>query len=206
MMVLMLIAIALEAYFLGGLNGAIIASKFLFRQDVRNFGSGNPGLTNFYRTYGTMGAVLVVLVDVLKSVAAILIGGWLMGSLGYPLIGRMFAGFCLILGHMYPAYYQFRGGKGILCSGVMVFMLDWRVAVICWIVFITIVVLTRYVSLGSIVGMLCVPVGMLSFYGWLEFFLALFCALLVVIKHHANIKRLIAGTESRLGGAGGRKA
>lgn len=204
MRVLCLIAIAIEAYFLGGINGSIITSKYIFRQDVRDFGSGNAGITNFYRTYGRMGAVLVIAVDILKSVAALLAGGWIMGTQGYPLIGKLFAGFCLILGHMYPAYYQFRGGKGVLCAGVLVLILDWRVGVICWIVFIAIVFLTRYVSLGSMVGMLCVPVGMLAFYGWLEFILALFCALLVIIKHRDNISRLIAGTESRLGG-GGRK-
>lgn len=199
MRVLILIAIALAAYLLGGINGSIIASKFIFKQDVRDYGSGNPGITNFYRTYGKMGAALVFAVDVLKSVAAVLIGGLLMGLQGEPLIGRLFAGFCLILGHMYPAYYQFRGGKGVLCSGVMVLMVDWRVGIICWLVFIAIVAVTRYVSLGSIVGMMCVPVGMLAFFGWLEFTLALLCALLVVIKHHQNINRLIAGTESKLG-------
>lgn len=207
MRVLILIAIALVAYFLGGINGSIIASKFIFRQDVRDYGSGNPGITNFYRTYGKMGAALVFAVDVIKSIIAILVGGWLMGLRGnslmsteeLQLIGRLFAGFCLILGHMYPVYYQFRGGKGVLCSGVWALMVDWRVGLVCWLVFIAIVAVTRYVSLGSIVGILCVPVGMLAFHSWLEFVLALLCALLVVIKHHQNISRLIAGTESKLG-------
>ena len=198
MKVLILIAIALLSYFLGGLNGAIISSKFIFKKDVRDFGSGNAGLTNFYRTFGKMGVALVLAVDVLKSVAAVLLGGLLLGTQGYPLIGKMFAGFCLILGHMYPVYYQFRGGKGVLCIGVTVLLVDWRVGIVCWAVFIIVLILTSYVSLSAITATICGPIGMLVFHGWLEFVIFLLCAVLVIFKHRGNICRLIAGTESKL--------
>jgi glycerol-3-phosphate acyltransferase PlsY len=198
MRILLLIAIALISYFLGGLNGAIISSKFIFKKDVRDFGSGNAGLTNFYRTFGKMGIVLVLAVDILKSVVAVLLGGVLLGTLGHPLIGKLFAGFCLILGHMYPVYYQFRGGKGVLCIGVTVLLVDWRVGVVCWAVFVIVLILTSYVSLSAIAGAICGPIGMLVFHGWLEFVIFLLCAALVIFKHKDNIKRLIAGTESKL--------
>ncbi|MCL1828229.1 MAG: glycerol-3-phosphate 1-O-acyltransferase PlsY [Oscillospiraceae bacterium] len=199
MMVLYLTLIALIAYFLGGINGSIIASKYIFRRDIRDFGSGNPGLTNFYRTFGKAGVTLVLAVDILKSVFALVAGGLLFGITGHELIGKLFAGFCLILGHMYPVYYKFRGGKGVLCSGVVVLMMDWRVGIICWLVFAAVVLITRYVSLASMLAVLCAPIGMISFYGWLEFVLALFSALAVLLKHKDNIMRLYSGAEAKFG-------
>ena len=199
MMVLYLALIALIAYFLGGLNGSIIASKSFFKRDIRDYGSGNPGITNFYRIFGKPGAGLVLAVDILKSVSALLAGGWIFGILGFEPVGKLFAGFCLILGHMYPLYFRFKGGKGVLCAGVFVLMTDWRVGLVCWLVFIATVIVTRYVSLASMIAMVCAPIGMLSFYGWLEFLLALFSTLAVLLKHKDNIKRLYSGNEPKFG-------
>ena len=108
----LLAAIAVFSYLLGGLNGAIIASKYVFHRDVRDYGSGNAGLTNFYRTFGVPGLAIVIGTDVLKTVIAVVAGGLIMGTQGAAATGQVFAGFCVMLGHIYPVFYGFRCGRG----------------------------------------------------------------------------------------------
>ena len=199
MNIVLLLLTAAISYFLGGINGAIISSGLFFRKDVRNYGSGNAGLTNYLRTFGPASMAMVIAIDVLKSVVAILIGGWLLHFVGARNVGKLFAGFCLILGHMYPIYYHFKGGKGVLCAGVLAWMIDWRVGAVCWGVFLIVVIFTRYVSLGSILGSICFPIFLWIFnYSALEGVLALLSVLLVILKHAENILRLIGGTENKL--------
>lgn len=198
-LILFLAITALVSYCLGGINGAIITSVNYFKKDVRNYGSGNAGLTNYSRTFGEGHVFLVLCVDILKTVIALWFGGWLLGHLGLADIGRLFSGFCVILGHIYPPYYGFRGGKGVLCAGTISLMVDWRVGLICIVIFLIIVVFSKYVSLGSMIGSLSFPIFLLCFsYTGLEALLGLFCALIVVYAHRENIKRLIAGNESKL--------
>ncbi len=200
-----LIILAIVAYMLGGLNGAIIASMTIFRKDVRNFGSGNAGLTNFTRIFGTKGAIIVLAVDIFKTVVSVLFGGWLMGLVGYADLGRIFAGFCAMLGHVYPIYYHFKGGKAVMCGGILVWLIDWRIGLLCWSVFLVIVIFTKYVSLGSIIGSVFIVIGLWAFgYNWLEIVLGLLCSLLIIFAHRENIGRLIHGNESKLaiGGKG----
>ena len=193
-----LIVIAIESYILGGVNGSILVSRFLFHKDVRDFGSGNAGLTNFYRTFGTMGLVLVILVDVVKSVIAMLIARGLMHIVGAPIVGVIFSGFCLMLGHIYPVFHNFKGGKGVLCACVMTFMVRWWIGLIILAVFILVLVFTRYVSLGSICGaIIFAPLVWLSHAGGLEGLLALFCALLLIFAHRQNIVRLLNHKENK---------
>jgi len=208
---LFLILTALVSYGLGGLNGAIIASKNLFKRDVRRYGSGNAGLTNFTRVFGFNGAILVVVVDVLKTVLAVLFGRWLLGFEGYPSVGALFAGFCCMLGHVYPAYYRFHGGKAVLCGGTLVWMIDWRIGLICWSLFLILVIFTKYVSLGSIAaGAIFAPAVWAFGYPKLDIILGLLCGALLVFAHRENLVRLIKGTESKLsiggGGTGGPSA
>lgn len=199
MRTLFLILTAVCAYFLGGINGSIIVSKYIFHKDVRKYGSGNAGLTNFFRTFGPVGVALVILIDVVKSIVAVAIGGGLLGIVDYKVVGQIFAGFCLMMGHIFPAFYQFKGGKGVLCAGVMAIMIDWRVGLCCWVAFIVVVIFTRFVSLGSMISSLLCPIFMIIFsFEGIECVLALLCALLIVVKHAENIVRLIGGTENRL--------
>ena len=208
MRTLYLILTAVIAYVLGSINGAIIAGRFIFHKDVRRYGSGNAGLTNYYRAFGTPGMVLLVLIDVLKTVAAVLIGALLLKRFDAREAGMLFAGFCTILGHMFPAYYQFRDGKGVLAGVTMAFLVDWRVGLCCFLTFMILLLFTRYVSLGSVVGAALCPVYLWIFgHDKLSIILGALCALLIVIKHAENIVRLIGGTERRfdLGDAGRRK-
>ena len=176
----LLAAIAVFSYLLGGLNGAIIASKYVFHRDVRDYGSGNAGLTNFYRTFGAPGLAIV------------------MGTQGAASTGQVFAGFCVMLGHIYPVFYGFRGGKGVLCAETMLLIVSFPTGLVSLLIFVGIVWATRYVSLGSICGALIAPIGVLAACGKLPALLSLFCVILLVVKHRSNIGRLIRHKESKL--------
>jgi len=210
----MMLAMALPAYLLGSLNGAIITSKYLYRKDIRLFGSGNPGLTNFYRVFGKVGVLLVVAIDVLKTMVPVIFGGWLFWRyMGMPpnagwafghffevsLFGQALAGFFIMLGHCFPVFYNFKGGKGVLAAGVILFFLDWRLALIAWGTFIILTASTRYVSLGAMAGGAMIPVSMLLLRvgGVRELIAMTMCALLLITRHQPNIKRLIKGEESK---------
>ena len=145
------VAAAAIAYFCGCFNGAVIVSKYILRDDVRTHGSGNAGLTNFYRTFGGPLTFGVILTDVLKAIVALVVGGWLLvGHLPAGLPGPQeaysdyWAGLFCLLGHMFPCMFQFKGGKGILSGGTIVIMIDWRVALVAWGGFLILVLLTRY--------------------------------------------------------------
>ena len=193
--------VAVAAYFCGCFNGAVIVSKYLLRDDVRNHGSGNAGLTNFYRTFGGWLSAAVILCDVLKAVAAVLIGAWAFGKTGVPgmvILGKYWAALFCLLGHMFPCMFHFKGGKGILSGGTIAIMLDWRIALVVWGGFLILAVATKYVSLGSVWAGASFPFASLYVYrDPVIFALALITGGLVVWKHRGNVQRLLAGTESK---------
>ncbi len=191
-------ALALLGYLLGCANGAILTSRVFYHDDVRRHGSGNAGLTNFYRNYGAKHVLAVIAVDMLKAVIAVELGDWLLGGA----LGKYYMGFFCMLGHMFPVTYQFKGGKGILSSGTLLLCLDWRVALAGWGAFLVLAVLTRYVSLGSIAAAASLPVSTFFVYRGAESFvwILLFGTLIggmVIWAHRANIRRLLNGTESK---------
>ena len=188
--------IALACYLLGCFNGAVIVSKYILRDDVRNHGSGNAGLTNFHRTFGGGLTLVVILCDVLKAVLAVLLGSWLFG--GNPMLGKYFAALFCLLGHMFPCMFHFKGGKGILSGGTVALMIDWRVALGVWGGFLILAVLTKYVSLGSLWAGASFP--FISWYCYPDpviVVLAFLCGGLTVWQHRANIKRLLQGNENK---------
>ena len=192
--------IAVIAYFCGCFNGAVIVSKYILRDDVRTHGSGNAGLTNFYRTYGARYALCVIICDMGKTVLACLIGGYLMHwVVGDWTLGLLIAGIGCELGHMFPVFFGLRGGKGILSGGVLVLLLDWRVALIAWGLFAVLWLTTRYVSLGSIAATASMPVSVFLLMGhnWLYTALSAAVAALVIWCHRGNIQRLLSGTEKK---------
>lgn len=201
--VLPLLLAAAAAYFLGCFNGAVIVSKYIFRDDVRNHGSGNAGLTNFYRTFGGPLTFVVILTDVLKAVLAVTLGIVVASYFGFDgmidiTLAKYWAGLWCLLGHMFPCMFHFKGGKGILSGGTIAIMIDWRVALVVWGGFLILVLLTRYVSLGSVWAG-----GSLPFATWFVYrepvvtVLGFIIGGLVVYMHRANIKRLLTGTESK---------
>lgn len=190
----------LVSYLLGCFNGSVMTSHFIIRDDVRQHGSGNAGLTNFYRTYGARYALCVIICDMGKTVLACLIGGYLMHwVVGDWTLGLLIAGIGCELGHMFPVFFGLRGGKGILSGGVLVLLLDWRVALIAWGLFAVLWLTTRYVSLGSIAATASMPVSVFLLMGhnWLYTVLSAAIAALVIWCHRGNIQRLLTGTEKK---------
>lgn len=190
----------LVSYLLGCFNGSVMTSHFIIRDDVRQHGSGNAGLTNFYRTYGARYALCVIICDMGKTVLACLIGGYLMHwVVGDWTLGLLIAGIGCELGHMFPVFFGLRGGKGILSGGVIVLLLDWRVALIAWGLFAALWLLTRYVSLGSVAATASMPVSVFFLLGhnWLYTVLSAAVAALVIWCHRGNIQRLLSGTEKK---------
>lgn len=196
---LRLLLAAAGAYLLGCFNGAVIVSKYILRDDVRTHGSGNAGLTNFYRTFGGPLTAVVVACDVVKAVLAVLLGLWLVGRpMGWIPLSKYWAGLFCLLGHMFPVMFRFKGGKGILSGGAIAILIDWRVALVVWSGFLILAVTTRYVSLGS-----CWAGASFPFVSWLVYrsvpilLLAVACGGLILWQHRGNIRRLLSGTESK---------
>ena len=190
---------ALGSYLLGNLNGAVIVSRVMAHEDVRSHGSGNAGLTNFVRNYGAKTALLVVLIDVGKAVAACLLGQALLSPLGYAKEGQMLGAACVLLGHIFPALLGFKGGKGILSGFTIALMVDWRIGLLIFLTFAVAYGLTQYVSLGSVLAAAMFGVGFILFYRQqpVMMWTALLLAALVIFMHRGNIQRLLRGEERK---------
>ena len=187
--------VAVIAYFCGCFNGAVIVSKYILKDDVRNHGSGNAGLTNFYRTFGGPLTLVVILTDVLKAIVAVMVGMALMG--GTP-FSKYWAGLFCLLGHMFPAMFHFKGGKGILSGGTIAIMIDWRVALVVRSGFLILAILTKYVSLGSCSTGITFPlVSWFVYHNIPVLVLSLAIGFMILFMHRGNIKRLLNGTESQ---------
>ena len=194
---------AVIAYFCGCFNGAVIVSKYILRDDVRTHGSGNAGLTNFYRTFGGPLTLVVILTDVFKAIVAIWVGMFLFrqmiaNEVLVVALSKYWAGLFCLLGHMFPCMFHFKGGKGILSGGTIALMLDWRVALVVWGGFLILAVLTKWVSLGSIWAGTSFPFA--TWFVYHDLFLLILSIIiggLIVWKHRGNLKRILSGTESK---------
>lgn len=223
-----MLALLVAGYLLGSINTALAVSRLRYGEDIRTKGSGNAGLTNALRVYGKGAALMVLLGDVAKAIVAALLGilvhnvamahatTVLIGGEGFVALynsvaatgvvpGAMFACFGAILGHNWPLYFRFKGGKGVLVSAVTLFVLSWKIGLICILPFIILVAIFRYVSLGSIAAAVCYPISVLvatlagwQYGSWWYFGFALIVGALVVYSHRSNISRLIAGNEKKL--------
>ena len=211
MFMIFLLACLLGGYLLGSLNASIIFG-FMKGSDIRNSGSKNAGMTNTLRVFGKKAAVFVFVFDLLKAIISVVLARYVAGVLYGPesdmvQYAKYLAGFGAILGHNFPLYFKFKGGKGILSSWGVIMILDWRIAILLIVVFLLVVVLTRYVSLASIISATIYPlfVILLNLYQFkitttpYYIVLSLLMAALAVYRHRGNIQRLCAGTESKLG-------
>lgn len=192
--VLKAVLTAVIGYLLGSANTSLIVGKF-YGVDVRKHGSGNAGATNTLRTLGKTAAILVTVGDILKGIVSCLIGLYIAGD-----VGVMAGGVAAVIGHNWPVYFGFKGGKGIFTSFAVILMMDWRIGLVLLGVFAVVLALTRYVSLGSIIGSALFPVVAWIFGKKIEFILfSLVIAVLAVVRHRANIRRILDGTESKFG-------
>lgn len=205
-------------YLLSGVNTAIIVTKIKSGQDIRTLGSGNAGLTNTLRTQGKLAAVFVLLGDILKGVLSVvlvsLIFKLLLGidtyshETAYTWINYL-AGIFAVLGHIFPIYYGFKGGKGILVTFAAMLAINWIPALILLGIFGIIVAITRYVSLGSIIAAICYPIAVYIFSvlqndpsAVINLILSGLIGAMLVFMHRTNIKRLLSHSEKKLGQKG----
>jgi glycerol-3-phosphate acyltransferase PlsY len=194
----------IAGYLLGSLNSSLIVGKF-YNTDIRKHGSGNAGTTNTLRVLGKRAALFVLIGDIFKGILAYLAGFYITGVLsGFevtgPAIAAMAAGTAAIVGHVWPLYFGFKGGKGVLTSFAVLLMIDWQIALVLLVLFIIIVLLTRYVSLGSVVCALLFPIfSLVMGRNMAVVIFSAAIALLIIVMHRTNIKRLIEGNESKLG-------
>ena len=194
-------------YLIGSINAAVIISKIFYGSDIRTHGSGNAGTTNMLRTFGKKAAGATFAVDLLKGVIAVLLGMVLMKIIGEnTTYGMVPAAIGAILGHNWPVYFNFKGGKGVLTSFAVLLVIMPLPALISLAVFIIVVLISKYVSLSSIIAAFVLPFTVF-FLGdtlgiesgvTLNFVLAIFVAVLLIARHHSNIGRLIRGEESKL--------
>ncbi|MCI1983000.1 MAG: glycerol-3-phosphate 1-O-acyltransferase PlsY [Oscillospiraceae bacterium] len=217
--------VAVIAYLLGSISFSIIFTRMFNHVDIRTLGSGNAGMTNVLRSVGVKAAILTMIFDFGKCGVAVCIGRAIIRSVcegnNYPVYyaqyGAYLAGLACVLGHIYPLYFGFRGGKGILSTSAMVAFIDWRIFVVSVLTFVIVLALTKIVSASSISAAIAFTVSNFVFtyffdyrlhsspYGpvpisfvWITTGITLFMAMIIIWKHRANIIRLKNGTEQRL--------
>lgn len=207
------ILIAVIAYLLGSLNFSIILSEVVKKKDIRDSGSGNAGATNMLRTYGKKAAVGTMIGDILKVALGIIIAFAILdvpmkyifsnpadaAEIQRVMLYKEFAGLFCVLGHIFPLYFKFKGGKGVAACTGMVIIVDWRIALILFVIFIGVILISKWISLGSIVIALLYPVLIFAFYkNFILAAVALLFTEIVIVAHRENIKRLAKGTENKI--------
>ena len=201
------ILIAVIAYF------SIILSEVVKKKDIRDSGSGNAGATNMLRTYGKKAAVGTMIGDILKVALGIIIAFAILdvpmkyifsnpadaAEIQRVMLYKEFAGLFCVLGHIFPLYFKFKGGKGVAACTGMVIIVDWRIALILFVIFIGVILISKWISLGSIVIALLYPVLIFAFYkNFILAAVALLFTAIVIVAHRENIKRLAKGTENKI--------
>lgn len=195
---LLLLPTALVAYVFGSMDTMVLASNFVFRQNLRRLGEGNRWLSNFRRLYGIPGFIKLALVEVIKDLLPILIGGWLLGIKGHADVGRAFACFCLVLGRLYPAFYDFKGSHAGIALVVGAFTLNTSVGGAALVVLALVTWFGRYLSLGAVAAAaVAMMVSVLVVDGDLVLRLLAFSAGLILFKHIPALIRIIQGREFR---------
>lgn len=191
------IVFVVAAYLIGNLNFAYILVKFLKNEDVRNYGSGNAGTTNVLRVMGKNVAIPVFLLDALKGCLVVVVGRY---ALGLDEVFLVLGGIAVVAGHNWPAFLQFRGGKGTATSLGVFLTYDWEVAIIAIMIGLIVLAIWKMVSLTSMVGMTMLPIFTLLFSRTVtEVIFAFVLCLFSVFQHRKNIGRIIQGKESKLG-------
>ena len=200
-LILTILVVGVISYLIGSLNCSILISR-LFNKDVRDTGSGNAGATNMARTFGTAVGIATMLGDFLKTLIPLLLTRLIFKDESYWQAMVAFSGFCCALGHIYPIYFGFRGGKAVTVVGMVFLVVDWRCFAVGISVFILMVALTRYVSLGSIMAAFAGPITMFFICrkasdGYYVVGCLLALALMILWLHRGNVQRLFNGTERK---------
>lgn len=199
------IIVSLIAYLVGSVNFSVILSKKMAGFDLREKGSGNAGTTNMLRTVGKKGAAITLILDVLKGVIAIFLAK-LVGNIWTDLNGALLvqlAGILVVIGHTFPVFFKFKGGKGVATSLGVLLTLNWQIGLICLVFALVLMALTQMVSLGSIAAAILYPV--LTIFIGQNYIVpgnyiisSIILAVIVVFNHRENVKRLLSGTENKI--------
>lgn len=196
---ILLILTAFIAYLFGCLDTMVLASNFVFRRNLKRLGNEATWFSNFRRIYGVGGFVRLLAIELVKDIIPILIGGLLLSIKGHAEVGRAFAGFCLVLGRLYPAIYVFRGGSAALAMVAAGCAANMSVGIAAAVIMLGVIFVTRYMSLGIFAGALvCIAVSVVMLDEALMLRLVLFSAGLVLIKHIPALVRILRKTEPRL--------
>ena len=215
--ILLVVIAALQAYLLGSINFAVIFTNIFTKKDVRDFGSGNAGMTNVLRVAGPLPGILTFLCDAAKGAIACYIGRYIIFSYLFenfpelrevylPIYGALICGFFCMIGHVFPAFFQFKGGKAVAVSVGIFAIVDWRCISVALAVFVIILLITRIISISSLLATASMPVCVYLFPRntgekvWISVLLTLAMALIIYLKHIENIKRLILGQEKPIFG------
>lgn len=199
----MYIAIAVIAYLIGSINFSVIISKKMAGFDVREKGSKNAGTTNMLRTVGKKAAAITLICDILKGVIAVILAKLMSGDVNEAVASQIAAIF-VVIGHTFPIFFEFRGGKGVATSIGILLVINWEIGLICLSYGIVIIALTRMVSLGSISAAILFPILTLFINehyiadGASYILFGVLIAAIILFNHRANIKRLNNGTENRI--------
>lgn len=204
-LIVSVVLLAVISYLLGSLNFGIIISNKLYHNDVRKSGSGNAGSTNMLRTYGKRAGALTFVLDCLKTAVCILLGPLFFTTKDTVYLGMFIAGICCMVGHSYPVFFKFKGGKGVACFAILVTITSicmnmWYIFVILLVLFFVVVICTKYVSLGSVLCAMLYPVLLNRLNGddkSVEI-IAVLAGLFVVFQHRKNISRLLRGEENKI--------
>lgn len=201
-LVIGIIVIIAVGYLLGSLNFGIIFSKLFYKDDVRNHGSHNAGATNMQRTYGTAAGVITIIGDAVKAVIACLVGGFLFG-----LLGTYIAGLACVFGHIFPLYYGFKGGKGVVTVATLIAMTSIKTFIPLIVIFVILVAGTKFISMGSVICGIVYPLILFNIVSlnpdasrseYIGVLFSFVVAAIVVLKHKENIKRIFNHTESKI--------
>ncbi len=212
--------VMLISYFLGSINFSIILTKIVKKDDIRKYGSGNAGATNVLRSVGKIPALLTFVFDFIKCAVAVIVAGLIFSytceAFSLPVIyvglSRQIAGLFCILGHVFPIFFGFKGGKGVVTTAAMMAIVDWRVFLLCFAFFVLLFVIKKIVSLSSIIGTATYPIFTFLVVFFIDYSSSLnssesviylvssvtisfTVALIIVLKHKSNIKRLLNGEE-----------
>ena len=199
MKVFLFIAAAVCGYVVAGMNPAIALSKAIYKQDIREYGSKNPGFTNFRRTFGGKWAWWVLVLDLSKAAVAVGLFAWLLSLQGVDFqLAAAYTGIFCMLGHAFPCQYKFKGGKGFLVCLSTMCVMDWRVGLIATGIMVALLLTTKYMSLSTSVAMLLCPILLIPFgASGPVILMAAACALFMAVRHKENFIRLIQGKESK---------
>lgn len=198
------IAVGIVAYLIGSINSSILISKAVMGKDIRESGSGNAGATNMLRTMGKKYAIITLVIDILKGVVALLLA-MLAIKFGAYAVSMYIAGVAVVVGHNFPVFFGFKGGKGVATSLGVILLLDWKIGLITLVIALAIMAVSKYVSLGSVMAALVfviiqtVVMIVTDSFDITRFICVVILGGLLIIRHRANIKRLLNGTENKLG-------